>query len=158
MVGPLTRRKFLSRVTLGVGAILAAGWAIPGVAYVLSPSKKTRGEAEWITLGSADKVEIGLPSLFKATVTRSSGWVTTEDEVAVYVVTQDGREFKGFSNICTHLGCRVRWVTEQNGFFCPCHNAVFGPDGQVVAGPPPRPLDEYPIKVENGQIFVSLET
>ncbi len=77
--------------------------------------------------------------------------------MAVYVSTDDGREFRGFSNICTHLGCRVRWVAEEDGFYCPCHNAVFGPDGQVVSGPPPRALDEYPVKVEDGQIFVSLE-
>lgn len=157
MSDEVDRRRFLSRVTIGIGAVLAAGWAIPGVAYVLSPARKEDGQAEWIPLGSADKVEIGLPALFKATVTRASGWVTSEEEVAVYVVTDDGREYRGFSNICTHLGCRVRWVTEQDGFFCPCHNAVFGSDGEVVSGPPPAPLEEFPLKVEDGQIYVSLE-
>jgi len=151
------RRKFLSRATLGIGAAIGLGWAVPGVAYVLGPAKKKSGNAEWIPLGAAAKVEIGLPSLFKARIVKTSGWVSSEQEVAVYVVTDDGREFRGFSNICTHLGCRVRWVTEQNGFFCPCHNAIFGPDGEVVDGPPPRALDEFPIKVEDGQIFVSLE-
>ncbi len=130
---------------------------IPREAYVLGPAKKKSGNAEWIPLGAAAKVAIGLPSLFKARIVKTSGWVSSEQEVAVYVVTDDGREFRGFSNICTHLGCRVRWVTEQNGFFCPCHNAIFGPDGEVVDGPPPRALDEFPIKVEDGQIFVSLE-
>jgi len=154
---PVDRRKFLSRATLGIGAAIGLGWAVPGVAYVLGPAKKKSGNAEWIPLGAAAKVEIGLPSLFKARIVKTSGWVSSEQEVAVYVVTDDGREFRGFSNICTHLGCRVRWVTEQNGFFCPCHNAIFGPDGEVVDGPPPRALDEFPIKVEDGQIFVSLE-
>ena len=151
------RRKFLSRATLTIGAALAVGWAVPGVAYVLSPAEKQDGEAEWIPLGGADKVELGIPSLFKARIVRTNAWVSSEEEVAVYVITQDGRNFRGFSNICTHLGCRVRWVAEQGGFFCPCHNAVFGPDGEVLAGPPPRPLDEFDLKVEDGQIFVSLE-
>jgi Rieske Fe-S protein len=151
------RRKFLSRATIGIGAAIGVGWAVPGVAYVLSPAKKQDSQSEWISLGSADKVEIGTPSLFKATITKTSGWVSSEQEVAVYVVTEDGREFRGFSNICTHLGCRVRWVTEQEGFFCPCHNAIFGSDGEVVDGPPPRALEEFPVKVEDGQIFVSLE-
>jgi len=154
---PVDRRKFLSRATLGIGGLIGVGWAVPGVAYVLAPAKKQAAEAAWIALGAADKVEVGTPSLFKAKVTQTSGWVSSEVEVAVYVVTHDGREFRGFSNICTHLGCRVRWVNDQNGFFCPCHNAVFGQDGEVVDGPPPRPLEEFPVKVENGQIFVSLE-
>ena len=157
MTDPVDRRKFLSRATLGIGAAIGLGWAVPGVAYVLGPAKKESGNAEWIPLGAADKVEIGLPSLFKARIVKTSGWVSSEQEVAVYVVTNDGRGFRGFSNICTHLGCRVRWVTAQNGFFCPCHNAIFGPDGEVVSGPPPRALEEFPIKVEDGQIFVSLE-
>ncbi|MDH3498537.1 MAG: Rieske 2Fe-2S domain-containing protein, partial [Acidimicrobiia bacterium] len=49
--------------------------------------------------------------------------------------------------------CRVRWVDEQDGFFCPCHNAIFGPDGAVVQGPPPRPLDSFDYMVEDGQLF-----
>ncbi|MBU1226879.1 MAG: ubiquinol-cytochrome c reductase iron-sulfur subunit [Actinobacteria bacterium] len=153
----MDRRKFLSRATVAIAAAIGIGWAVPGVAYVLSPAKKKTGEAEWIVLGAADRVDIGTPSLFKAKVTKTSGWVSTEAEVAVYVVTHDGREFRGFSNVCTHLGCRVRWVADQNEFFCPCHNGVFSVDGQVVAGPPPRGLDEFPVKVEDGQIFVSLE-
>jgi Rieske Fe-S protein len=154
---PVDRRKFLSRATIGIGAAIGIGWAVPGVAYVLSPAEKRVGEAEWISLGASAKVEIGTPALFKAKVVKTSGWVSSEEEVAVYVVTTDGRQFRGFSNICTHLGCRVRWVTEEDGFFCPCHNAVFGSDGEVVDGPPPRALEEFPIKVEDGQIFVSLE-
>ena len=157
MVDPVDRRRFLKRATLGIGAAIGLGWAVPGVAYVLSPAKKKRGQTEWIALGAAEKVQVGTPSLFKARITKTSGWVSSEEEVAVYVVTNDGREFRGFSNICTHLGCRVRWVTEQEGFFCPCHNAVFGPDGEVVDGPPPRALEEFAVKVENGQILVALE-
>jgi len=48
----------------------------------------------------------------------------------------------------------VRWIPEQEEFFCPCHNAVFAKDGSVVDGPPPRPLDQFEYKVEDGAIFV----
>ena len=74
--------------------------------------------------------------------------------MTVFVVTEDGRNFVALSNICTHLGCRVRWVSDQGKFFCPCHNGVFDKDGNVVSGPPPRPLDRYDVKVEDGQIFI----
>ena len=104
----------------------------------------------------SDKVELGVPTLFKTTIVRTNAWESTEEEVAVYVLTEDGRTFKGLSNICTHLGCRVRFV-EDTGFFCPCHNAVFSKAGDVVDGPPPRALETYDVRVENGQIQVSLE-
>ncbi|HLO34005.1 MAG TPA: ubiquinol-cytochrome c reductase iron-sulfur subunit, partial [Anaerolineales bacterium] len=71
-----------------------------------------------------------------------------------YVLTQDGRDFIAMSNVCTHLGCRVRWIAEKNNFICPCHNGVFDKEGKVLAGPPPRPLNRYQVKVENDQLFI----
>ena len=51
-----------------------------------------------------------------------------------------------FSNVCTHLGCRVNWEADKNEYVCPCHDGHFGLDGKVVSGPPPRPLDVYQTK------------
>jgi len=72
----------------------------------------------------------------------------------VYVLTDNGRDYTAMSNICTHLSCRVRWVAERDHFFCPCHNGVFDKKGLVIAGPPPRPLDRYEVKVEGDQLFI----
>ncbi len=157
MTEKVSRRKFLSRATAGLAAGIAAVWAVPAVSYVLSPARKRQGDAEWIPLGSADKIEPGTPSLFKARITRTNAWVTSEEEVAVYVFTEDGRDFVGLSNVCTHLGCRVRWVGEQQAYFCPCHTASFNADGSVASGPPPRALDTFELKVEDGQVLVKLE-
>ena len=71
------RRKFLSRATVGIGVAIGVAWAVPGAAYVLSPARKKSGNAEWIPLGAADKVEVGIPSLFKAKVVKTSGWVSS---------------------------------------------------------------------------------
>jgi Rieske Fe-S protein len=90
----------------------------------------------------------------KATVERRSGYLTESQEISVFVSTENGTDFVAFSNVCTHLGCRVRWVEERHEFFCPCHNGVFAADGTVLAGPPPRPLDRFETKVEDGQIFI----
>ena len=83
-----------------------------------------------------------------------TGWVTQTEELAFYVFTEDGRNFSAMSNICTHLGCRVRWITDDEQFFCPCHSATFNKNGTVASGPPPRALDRFELLVEDEQLFV----
>lgn len=150
----LPRRGFLSTITWAIGALIAAGFGVPAVAYVVGPALKPALEGEWVPLGSTGKVEIGTPTLFNVAVERKTGWIVNQEKVSIYVLTPDGRDFIAMSNICTHLGCRVRWIADQESFFCPCHNGVFDAQGSVVSGPPPRPLDRYEVKVEGDQLFV----
>ena len=150
----VNRRSFMSIVTWAIGALIGAVFAVPGVAYIIGPTLRSREAQEWIRLGSASKVELNLPTLFKARIQRRTGWIVNEQELAVYVRTDNGRDFVAMSNVCTHLGCRVRWIADQDHFFCPCHNGVFDAEGNVVAGPPPRPLDRYEVRLEDGQLYV----
>jgi menaquinol-cytochrome c reductase iron-sulfur subunit len=148
------RRNFLSIAISAIGALISAALGIPAVAYIVGPALKRDEEQNWISLGSISKVELNKPTLFKSRIQRQTGWIVNEEELSVYLLTNNGRDFVAISNICTHLGCRVRWIEDQNRFFCPCHNAVFDKDGKVVSGPPPRPLDQYEVKVEDEQIFI----
>jgi len=141
-------------VTSAIGGLIAAGMAIPAVAYIIGPALQREKSEAWIRLGSAAKIELGTPTLFKAAIERKTGWIVNQEDLSVFVLTDDGREFIAMSNVCTHLGCRVRWISEQGQFFCPCHNAVFDKQGEVVSGPPPSPLDRYQVKVEDGQIEI----
>lgn len=150
----ITRRRFLARATGVISGLITAAVGVPAVIYIAGPSAEDSGTADWIRLGSASSVEPGTQTLMKATVERRAGYTTTTDELSVFISTDNGVDFLALSNVCTHLGCRVRWVQEQNGFFCPCHNAVFAPDGTVVSGPPPRPLDRFETKIEDGQIYI----
>jgi len=151
----ISRRKFLSRATAVIGGVITAGLGVPAVAYFVSPARKTEGASTWLALGTSSKVEIGTPTLFKATIDRTTGWVTQTEEVAFYVETENGRDFTALSNVCTHLGCRVRWVSDQGQFFCPCHGAVFSKEGEVVSGPPPRPLDAFEVRETDGKLEVN---
>jgi menaquinol-cytochrome c reductase iron-sulfur subunit len=150
----LNRREFMKVATGAIGGLIAAALAIPAVGYIVGPALKRTTEEEWIALGSASKVELGTPTLFKASIERQTGWILNTSEISAYVLTEDGRDYVAMSNTCTHLGCRVRWIAEEDRFFCPCHNAVFNKDGEVISGPPPRPLDRYEVKVENDQLFI----
>ena len=150
----LERKGFLGLLTWAIGGLIGMGLAVPGVSYLIGPSLQKTSEDEWVRLGSTSKVELGVPTLFKTTIRRQTGWIVSEEEVSAYIYSDQGREYIAFSNICSHLGCKVRWIDGEEQFFCPCHNAIFDRDGEVLTGPPPRPLDRYPVLVEDGQIFI----
>lgn len=150
----LSRRNILSLVIAGIGGIITLAIAIPGIAYVIGPALRREDQENWLLLGNVDKIETGEPTLFKVKIERTAGWIVDQEEISVYVYTDNGRDYVAMSNICTHLGCRVRWISEQEQFFCPCHNAVFAKTGEVVSGPPPRPLDQYTVRVEDNQIYI----
>jgi Rieske Fe-S protein len=150
----ITRKQFMSLVTGAITALIGLGLGIPAIAYIIGPALKKEESQDWIRLGSTSKVELGLPTLFKTKIQRQTGWIVNEKEISVYVLTENGREFVAMSNICTHLGCRIRWIADREEFFCPCHNGVFDKDGRIVSGPVPRPLDRFDTKVEDGQLFI----
>lgn len=152
----ISRRDILGLAVFAIGGLIGLGYLIPAIAYIISPARQKSDLEDWIRLGAASKVEMGTPTLFKANIERQTGWIINKGEISVYVITEDGRDFVAMSNICTHLGCRVRWIDDQDSFFCPCHNAVFDKEGQVVSGPPPRPLDRFDTKVENDQLYFLL--
>lgn len=147
------RRDFMRAAIAAIGGVIGAAIGLPAIPYVIGPALKSE-QGDWIRLGSTAKVEVDTPTLFKTTLETQTGWISTQEEFSVYILTEGGQDFVAMSNICTHLGCRVRWIAEENGFFCPCHNGVFAKDGSVLGGPPPRPLDRFETKVEDGNLFV----
>jgi cytochrome b6-f complex iron-sulfur subunit len=58
------------------------------------------------------------------------------------------------SAVCTHLGCIVQWQKERSEFLCPCHAGRYTAQGQVISGPPPKPLQALPVSVANGTITI----
>ena len=81
-------------------------------------------------------------------------------------ITPNGEETPGgllaLWQKCPHLGCTVPWRGEftfggRKGWFrCPCHGSTYTKEGGVlVSGPAPRPMDVFPIEVqEDGSIIV----
>ena len=71
------------------------------------------------------------------------------------IIIRTDKEFVAFSAICTHLGCLVDFQADQHKVFCPCHAGTFDLKGQVVSGPPPKPLPEYKVSVVQDSVVVS---
>lgn len=70
------------------------------------------------------------------------------------LVRMGEREVKAMSTVCTHLGCTVYWEQANQEFYCPCHAGRFDKDGNVIAGPPPAPLETYNTEIEGGNVFI----
>jgi menaquinol-cytochrome c reductase iron-sulfur subunit len=151
--GKMSRRDFMKTVIAAISGVIGAAIGLPAIAYVVGPALQKETD-EWIRLGSVGKVEVNTPTLFKTNIEKQTGWINAEEEFSAYALTTNSQEFIVMSNICTHLGCRVRWVADKDGFYCPCHNGVFAKDGSVVSGPPPRSLDRFESKVEDGVLYV----
>jgi menaquinol-cytochrome c reductase iron-sulfur subunit len=150
---PVTRRDFVLTVTASIGATIGAVIGLPALAYIASPAFKVRKAEDWIPLGPLENFPEGVPTPFSFVRVEENGWEKTANSYGGYVV-RTGEEATAFSNVCTHLSCRVTWKEGTLGFVCPCHDGIFDIQGEVVAGPPPRPLDTYQTKIEDGNVFI----
>jgi Rieske Fe-S protein len=150
----ISRRQFVTVVVAAVGTIMTAFIGLPAIGYLISPATKVQEKDEWIPLGPLENYPVGTPTLFTFTRTTVNGWEKTANSYGAYVIRYTEEQYKVFSNMCTHLSCRVNWKEELSEYICPCHDGHFDIEGQVVAGPPPGPLDEYESKVEDGVLYI----
>ncbi len=70
------------------------------------------------------------------------------------IINRPGIGFIALSRVCTHLGCLVEYDRIRNRIICPCHGAIFDLEGNVLSGPPPKPLPKLPLKVEGDSIVI----
>lgn len=73
----------------------------------------------------------------------------------VILRTPEGR-LRAFDAKCTHAGCNVAF--DGTRMACPCHGGIYDLSGKNVSGPPPKPLTELQVFVENGELYVSSAT
>lgn len=154
--GTTGRRRFLKWIS-GIGATLSASLAgIPVVRAFLAPLKATPQRENWIKVADDTALlEIGVPVRTDFVQMVDDAWVQSRVVNSVWLYTEDGEHFTAYNGHCTHLGCGVTHDQERGIFFCPCHHGEFAiKTGEVLAGPPPRPLDALTVQVEDGAVFV----
>jgi len=152
----LSRRDFIKATVATIGSLIGAVIAVPSILFLLSPSLKTEENTDSIDLGPLENYPVGIPTRFDFTLTKVNGWERTATNYGLYVVRKSDSEVRVFSDICTHLGCRVTWHPDQEHYISPCHDGHFDILGKNISGPPPRPLDEFITKIENGNLSVTL--
>ncbi len=74
-----------------------------------------------------------------------------EEKDFVLFMTGDGPV--AVSRHCTHLGCILTFVPEEELFICPCHQSRFKPDGTYVSGPARKDLPRFQVQALEGGGF-----
>jgi Rieske Fe-S protein len=64
-------------------------------------------------------------------------------------------ELRAFSAVCTPLACTVQYRPDLSHIWCACHNGHFDLNGINIAGPPPRPLEQYVVQARGKKIVIS---
>jgi cytochrome b6-f complex iron-sulfur subunit len=132
----LSRRSFLGLGACSLGAAIGLGYL--GVIGDFLKPPDASGETLQ-TIGKVADFPVGTPKLG---VYRNGGL-----EEGVYVVNLGNEGWLALDFHCTHLQCAVNWVEATRQFICPCHGGVFDIKGNVLSGPPPKPLQKRVIKV-----------
>lgn len=137
----ITRRRFLTFVfgfatALGLGAFVAplARYAYP----VLTGDVFERVQVA--TISDLEPLSEGVNFDYQ--------------DIPSHLIQLENGSYAAYSMICPHLGCIVKWLEEEGIFHCPCHAAEFDAEGEVIAGPPPTPLDRMVVAVEGQNIFI----
>jgi menaquinol-cytochrome c reductase iron-sulfur subunit len=147
----VSRRQFLERLSIALGGATAILLAVPVVGFVLTPLFR-KPPGAWRSVGKVEQFAIGETVAVTFVDASPLPWAGVTANNAAWLRRNTAEDFIAFAINCTHLGCPVRWLKAANLFMCPCHGGVYYQDGTVAAGPPPKPLTRYTVRVRNGEV------
>lgn len=160
----MTRRKVFAVAGQALGGVAGAAIVLPALGFAVAPIFD-KPEEDWQAVGPIDDfvadtynarvitIVPGIGEAGKSTVYVRQGSpdlilneATGEHETADMYIA--------ISTRCAHLGCPVRFVQAAGNFICPCHGGVYGFQGEVIGGPPVRPLDRFQTRVTDGNVEI----
>ncbi len=131
---------------LGIGA---AGWLgsviFPLIKYIIPP-KMPEAKVTSVKVGDVADFAPGSGTLFK---------YGTKPGI---IICHDNGGFSAFFATCTHLDCTVQFKEDERIIWCACHNGKYDLHGKNIAGPPPKPLEEFKLVVQGEEIYVTKES
>jgi Rieske Fe-S protein len=132
------------------------GAAFAGLAAAVAAPKKQGESSRWRTAVGPGQAPSSFPHTAVLTERHEDGWYQTRRQTVVFIDKQ-GDQLTAMSATCSHLGCHVKWEASANHFKCPCHGGVYDRTGNVVSGPPPRPLDKLQVRVNPKSSAIEVE-
>jgi menaquinol-cytochrome c reductase iron-sulfur subunit len=156
----LDRRRFLSRTTAALMALMTGVILAPALAFVSSPLRRRGGGSaqrdDFSDAGELKSIPVGTWTLLPIEIVRQDGWDKTRQARSVWVLVSGASagDIRVLSPICTHLGCPIAWLAATSQFRCPCHGGTFNKDGALIGGPPPRGMDSLESRIRDGHLWV----
>ena len=137
----VTRREFCNFLALTSTALFAGAGVFAGKAAL--DSRREAGYPR-LKIEGAEALQPGASLNFR---------YPTEKETAILVRTADG-QYRAYGQKCTHLSCPVYFERERQRLECPCHEGGFDVQtGDVLYGPPPRPLDQIVLERRGAEVW-----
>ncbi len=136
-------RRSLVKWLIGGGFVASlTSFLYPAIRY-LSPPKTSQSDVNQIVAGKTNS----LPP--------NSGKIVRFGDQPVILIHVRGDDWRAFSAICTHLSCIVQYDPDRRQIWCPCHDGRYDLRGNVVGGPPPKPLEEYQVRLSQDEVVVT---
>ena len=158
---PEDRRTVLKVLTGVLGTGCAAAVGVPVLGALTAPAiritvKGARGFVPVLDLEALpeDGTPVGVGVVVEEPEDAWSKLPPTEVGAVYLRRLPAGAGIQAFTTVCPHLGCRIDYQPAKQQFVCPCHESVFGLDGQVASGPSPRGMDDLLTRVVGGKIEV----
>src|SRR5262249_45626806 len=136
-----TRRSFVDLLLATSLGATALSILYPILQFLIPPALR-ESQQNNINAGTTNELKPNPTKIFKF-----------GSRAGILVRTSTG-EFRAFTAICTHLNCTVQYRDDLQHIWCACHGGLFDLNGINVAGPPPRPLEQYEVNVSGDQVVV----
>jgi len=138
-----TNRRGIVGWLLGTGvATSLSAFLYPVLKFILPPET---AEA------AVNEATVAKVSDFKL----NSGKIVKFGSTPALLVRVSETEWKAYSGVCTHLNCTVQFKDAAHQIWCACHNGLYDLNGKVLSGPPPRPLEEFTVRVRGDEVIIS---
>ncbi|HEU4551569.1 MAG TPA: Rieske (2Fe-2S) protein [Chitinophaga sp.] len=138
----VSRRQFAKFLCLVSGGLMA-GSGLVAIKSSFFPERKVEGE-HFVCNTAA------LP------VGGTRSFTLPGSTVPYILIHLENDEWRAYEQKCTHLSCAVFYKPGTGRIECPCHNGWFDAlTGEVVQGPPPRPLPALNVIVKGDAVYVT---
>jgi hypothetical protein len=131
-------------VSLAAGVAIAGLFAFTLAAALLWDLLGVAEQSEWQAVGLIANLQSPQPQLLQ--VEQREFYLIWVDATPIALSTTD-----------PHKGvCRIRWFEQERFFADPCGGTVYLPDGSYRNGPSPRSMDQFAVRLVDGQVEINI--
>lgn len=139
----VTRRDTLRFLVAGSGALFLASAAVALAGALNSPTVR-----RLVPVAKVGEIPVNGYKVFSYPDAFTDG----------IVVNLPNKGLVAYSDVCTHLSCAVLYQSDEQQFYCPCHEGHFDAyTGEALGGPPIRPLPVIELTVTGDTVYAVKE-